>query len=90
MHSELSLIPEIQVSDNLNFHRILNTARFLFGRYPPTLLKELKKEYLQICERQRRQRSAIQNLELTKVSHKQLCHGFIIYILDKKCQGTFT
>ena len=57
----------LKVPSELNCHRILCTARLLFEKYPPALLKELKKEYVQICERQRRHRSALENLEHTQV-----------------------
>ena len=64
LHKLLNHIPT-----EMNFHRILDTARALFASYPPLVLSELKEEYLLIRDRQRRQRSALEMLDMLQNKH---------------------
>lgn len=61
LHKLLNEIPS-----KMNCYRILDTARILYGRYPPAVLIELRKEYLQMCERQHRQKNVLEKLEFAQ------------------------
>lgn len=59
LHKLLNNIP-----GNLNVNRILDTARSLFERYPPSLVQgEFYREYKKVCERHERKKVTIAQLQ---------------------------